>query len=107
MELSCVSGNGFPQPYAQIVVAEDLRDHLSEPSTKKEVEDALGALLDRVNASLEHHEKLQFMVVVSDEWSIANGFLTPTMKIRRTAIEDASEANVDGWYNAGKPIVWA
>jgi long-subunit acyl-CoA synthetase (AMP-forming) len=107
VELSCVSGNGFPQPYAQIVVAEDLREHLTEPSTKKEVEDALGALLDRVNASLEHHERLQFMVVVSDEWSISNGFLTPTMKIRRTAIEDASEANVDGWYNTGKPIVWA
>ena len=32
VELSCVSGSGFPQPYAQVVVAEDLRSQLSDSS---------------------------------------------------------------------------
>ena len=29
IELSCVSGLGYPQPYAQIILAEDLRPQLS------------------------------------------------------------------------------
>ena len=33
--------------------------------------------------------------------------LTPTMKIRRTAIEDATKDRVEGWYEESQKVVWA
>ena len=107
VELSCVSGSGRPQPYAQLVIAEDLRGQLNEPAIRDRITDEMGTLLAEVNAKVEHHERLQFIVVTTSEWSIANGMLTPTMKIRRGAIEDATDAQVDGWYDETKTVVWA
>jgi long-subunit acyl-CoA synthetase (AMP-forming) len=107
VELSCVSGTGFPQPYAQVVVAEDLREKLGDSSVKSKIESDIKALFSKVNSEVEHHERLQFIVIVSDDWSIANGFLTPTMKIKRGAIEDATAECLEGWYNEGKQVFWA
>jgi long-subunit acyl-CoA synthetase (AMP-forming) len=107
VEASCVSGTGYPQPYAQVVIAEDLRGQLGEAAMRTRIETALGELRTSINGKVEGHEKLQFLVVISEDWSIENGMLTPTMKIRRGAIEDATKDRVEGWYEAGSPIVWA
>ncbi|MEE2962283.1 MAG: AMP-binding protein [Myxococcota bacterium] len=107
VELSIVTGSGQPQPYAQVVLAEDLRGKINEGNLKDEVHSALESLLSRVNAKIEHHEQLQFITVVSQEWTTANGFLTPTMKIRRSAIEQACEPKVEGWYNTKQKVIWA
>jgi long-subunit acyl-CoA synthetase (AMP-forming) len=107
IELSCVSGLGMPQPYAQLVIAEDLRDKLGDASVRATVDAAIHALLEKVNAQLEHHEHLQFMVVVADDWTIANGCLTPTMKIRRSAIEELAKPHMEGWYENGAKVIWA
>jgi long-chain acyl-CoA synthetase len=106
VELSCVSGSGQPQPYAQVVLSEDLRPKVGDPEVKKRVDAALRQLLAGVNGQVEHHEKLQFLAVMSDEWSIANGFLTPTMKIRRASIESAAEERVEGWYETNEQVLW-
>ena len=107
VEASCVSGSGFPQPYAQVVVAEDLRGKLGDSAVRSKIEAELQELLKTVNSQVEHHEHLQFIAIVSDDWSIANGFLTPTMKIKRGAIEDATKDRVEGWYNQGQKVFWA
>ena len=107
VELSCVSGSGRPQPYVQLVLAEDLRGQLNDESLRQRVSSEFTQLLSEVNTRVEHHERLAFIVVSTDEWSIANGMLTPTMKIRRGAIEEATESKVDDWYAAGKDVVWA
>ena len=107
VELSCVSGSGRPQPYAQLVLAEDLRGQINESALRERISAEFTELLSQVNGRVEHHERLEFIVVSTEEWSIANGMLTPTMKIRRGAIEDATDAKVDEWYEAGQKVVWA
>ena len=106
VELSCVSGSAYPQPYAQVVIGEDYRDKLEDASIKNEVEKALQALLTEVNGKIEHHEHLEFIVVTPADWSIANGLLTPTMKIRRASIEDAVADQVEAWYDRGEKVFW-
>ena len=59
-----------------------------------------------MNRTVEAHEALDFIAVVKDEWSIENGFLTPTMKIKRSTIEGTYGPSVDGWYALRKPVVW-
>ncbi len=107
VELSCVSGSGFPQPYAMLVLAEDLRPKQGDAAFQAEVTPKLEALLADVNGKVEHHERLECLVVVSDAWDVDNGFLTPTLKIRRSAIEDGYADKVEGWYEAKKKVIWA
>jgi long-chain acyl-CoA synthetase len=45
-------------------------------------------------------------VVVKDPWLIENGFLTPTMKIKRSTIEDTYTPKSEAWYTASKRVVW-
>lgn len=106
IELSCVAGNGYPQAFAVVQLAEDLVPKLGDPSVRKEVNDGLEALLKKVNGAVVQHERLQFLVVPNDRWDISNGMLTPSLKIRRSAIEAAYEASVDEWYGSGKKVVW-
>jgi long-chain acyl-CoA synthetase len=46
------------------------------------------------------------LVVVDDAWSIDNGCLTPTMKVRRAAIEARVAPHLDAWYASERPVVW-
>ena len=36
--------------------------------------------------------------VVADAWTIENGMLTPTLKVKRATIEERYAPHVDGWY---------
>jgi long-subunit acyl-CoA synthetase (AMP-forming) len=47
------------------------------------------------------------IVVAKDPWSIENGCLTPTMKIRRNRIESVVEPKVDAWYANSSKVQWA
>jgi long-subunit acyl-CoA synthetase (AMP-forming) len=106
IEMSMVSGVGQPAAYAQVVLAEDLRPKLGDPAVRAQVEQDLKALLDQINRQVADYEQLKMIVVAPEPWSIENGSLTPTMKIKRARIEEASTAAVERWYAAGKPVVW-
>lgn len=106
VELSLVSGVGQPRAYALVVLAEHLRPRLGEPDLRDEVERAMDALLQQVNRTVADHEQLHMVVVQREPWSIENGFLTPTMKVRRARIEKATEPMVERWYAAGKRVHW-
>lgn len=106
IELSCVSGVGQPAAYAMVVLAEDVRKTQSEPATRQRVQTELAELLDKVNGTLSGYEQLQFLVVMPKPWSIEDGTLTPTMKLKRARIEQVVAPLLDGWFGAKTPVVW-
>ena len=59
------------------------------------------------SADLPDYERLQMLVIAPEPWSIENGFLTPTMKIRRNRIEAAMETRLPDWYASKGPVQWA
>ena len=63
-------------------------------------------LLKEVNATLEDHERMDYVVVVKDQWTIENGYLTPTMKIKRNVIEDRYLPHADVWITKRQRVVW-
>ena len=106
VELSCVSGSGRPKPYAVVMLAEDVRKKLGDASVRDELTAELKALLGEVNTQVEEFERLGFIAVAKGEWVIENGFLTPTMKIKRNVIEDTYTPLLDAWYDSGDKIIW-
>jgi len=107
VEMSVVSGAGQKQPYALVVLAEGLRPRLGDPTVREHTASQLQALLTKVNADLPDYSRLQLLVVAREPWSIEDGRLTPTMKIRRAAIEASVAPQVAQWYASGNTIVWA
>ena len=107
IESCMVSGAGQSAAYAMVVLNETLRPKQNEPAVRAQVEAELGALLTDVNSHLIGHEKLQFLVIAKEAWSIENGSLTPTMKIKRSRIESDVAPKVETWYAGKGKIQWA
>jgi long-chain acyl-CoA synthetase len=104
VELSCVFGSGRPMACVVVNLAEDLQGNVA--GREDEITRGLEALLAKVNAEVVKHEKLQFIAVAKEPWTIENGRLTPTMKIKRSHIEDTYGPKLDEWYETGAKVVW-
>ncbi|MCF8167374.1 MAG: AMP-binding protein [Rhodoferax sp.] len=107
VELSLVSGVGQPTAYGLVVLDEAIRPRQKEPEVRARVERELAQLLKDVNQQLPDYEHLRMLVVVAEPWSIENGFLTPTMKIRRSRIEAAVAPQLESWYQSPTSVHWA
>jgi long-chain acyl-CoA synthetase len=107
VELAMVSGVGQAAPYAVLVIAEQLRPALNDPAVRARIDTDLHDLLREVNRDLPTYEQLQFLVVAPEPWSIENGCLTPTMKIKRSRIEACFAEHVGDWYERERPVLWA
>ena len=107
LELAMVSGVGRQAAYALVVLNETLRPRAGDAAVRAEVEQGLGALIKQVNAQLSDYEQLRMIVVAREPWTIENGCLTPTMKIKRSRIETEAEPMVDKWYEGTGLVVWA
>lgn len=106
LEQSCVTGSGQPQPFALVMLSEDLRAKIAQPEVRAEIDAALARLRDDVNGKVPGYEALEFLAVVKEPWLIENGFLTPSMKIKRHVIEERYGKLIDAWYGTKKPVVW-
>ncbi|HEU0032640.1 MAG TPA: AMP-binding protein [Kofleriaceae bacterium] len=97
----CVTGSGLPQPLALVVLT---------PAARAGAHDAIASGLDHlrsdVNRMLDPHERLDHLVVVGDEWTIDNGLLTPTLKLKRAAIEKRYAAQLAAWAARPEAVVW-
>jgi long-chain acyl-CoA synthetase len=107
IEMSIVSGVSQPSAYAMVVLAEDIRPKMKDPEVRAHVEAELTELLSKVNAELADYEKLRMLVIANEAWSIENGYLTPTMKIKRNRIEASVESQVAAWYEKSGAVFWA
>jgi long-chain acyl-CoA synthetase len=107
IETSCVTGASHAQPFAIVTLAPGDRDRLVDAAPRSELTTSLVAHLHRVNASLDPHERLAFLAVVTDSWTTANGLLTPTLKVRRAAVEERYGPSFDRWADARTPVVYA
>jgi long-subunit acyl-CoA synthetase (AMP-forming) len=106
VELAMVSGVGQPAAYALVVLAEDLRPRTADPAVRAQVEQTLEVLLKDVNARIADYEQLRMIVVAREPWSIENGSLTPTMKIKRARIESDAAPQIEAWYRSSGRVVW-
>jgi long-subunit acyl-CoA synthetase (AMP-forming) len=107
IEMSIVSGVSQSAAYAMVVLAEDIRPKMKDPQVRADVETQLTEHLEKVNGELVEYEKLRMLVIANEAWSIENGYLTPTMKIKRSRIEASVESQVDSWYQKNGSVFWA
>lgn len=102
IEHVCVVGTGLPQPIALLTLsANGLKK--SRPLLESELQGQMTA----INSQLETHERLQMVVVLPEPWTIENGLLTPSMKIKRNAVEKQFAAYYQDWTKREGAVMWA
>lgn len=100
VDQACVMGTGIPQPICLLVLGEEAISH-----SKQDIISHLEHLLQSVNQQLEKHERLEKAVIVPG-WTVENEFLTPTLKLRRSAIEKNYGHRFEEWYTSDEKIIW-
>ena len=106
VELSMVSGVGEEAAYALVLLGESLRPKLDNATVRAEVTQELEKLLASTNAQIADYERMRMLVVVREPWTIENGCLTPTMKIKRASIEAKVAPLVSNWYQGSQTVLW-
>jgi long-chain acyl-CoA synthetase len=106
IEACLVSGVAFPQPFALGMLPMGQWEKLKAPELRKEFETELAAHLKAVNETLDPHERLDFVAIVPEQWTVESGFVTPTLKIKRNVVEKHYADYYETWGKSRKPVVW-
>ena len=99
VEMMCLIGLGLPAPIL-LVVPHDFPNFDRERyarTTRK--------VIERMNQDLESHEQIKGVLMIQDPWSIENGVLTPTLKIKRHVLEQKYHEIGHNWPK-GDLVVW-
>jgi long-chain acyl-CoA synthetase len=99
IESCLVMGSGLAAPFAVVVLS-------LQAQQSAELEHSLEGLRQSVNAKLAPHEQLKFLVLTRRKWSVDNGFLTPTLKLKRPVLEAHYAPCIPGWTAAGDTLIW-
>jgi long-chain acyl-CoA synthetase len=104
VEQACVMGPGLPQPIALLNLSPEEVVRL-ERDGRDDYSQGLAELLSKVNHELDAHERLQCLVVVSEAWTVENGMLTPTLKMKRNELEKLYADRVPEWSRK-RGVIW-
>lgn len=101
IEQICVTGLGLPQPIALVALSEIGKSH-----EKAEIETRLEESVAQLNAQNPGYQHISKVIVVKEEWTIDNGLLTPTLKIKRTNMNHKYGHRYEAWSQHEATIIW-
>lgn len=101
IEQVCVTGLGLAQPIALAVLSE-----LGRAKAQSEIEKSLHETLQAVNDRLAAYEKIAALVVTRELWSVENGLLTPTLKVKRHELDKRYGHLFEQWGAGKLAVVW-
>lgn len=101
MEQICVVGMGIAQPIVLVVPSE-----AGQAKSKEELEQSILQTIDDVNPTLPTHEKLSKAVIMKEMWSVDNGLMTPSMKVRRNRVEDIHQHMYKTWFDMEERFIY-
>jgi long-chain acyl-CoA synthetase len=97
----CVCGLTSPQPLALVSLAETAQNRPA-----KDVEHSLLNSLAKVNLHATKHDIISTIVIIKEPWTEQSGLITPTMKVRRSIVDDKFQHLYLKWHNSPQTIIW-
>ncbi|HDY7885360.1 AMP-binding protein [Vibrio vulnificus] len=99
VEMMCLIGLGLPAPILLVV------PHNFPNFDRDRYERTTKRVIAKMNVELESHEQIKGVLMIKDPWSIDNGILTPTLKIKRHVLEQKYHEVGQNWPK-DKLVVW-
>jgi long-chain acyl-CoA synthetase len=75
-------------------VGETPEEIINNPKVKARIEEAV----NKINAALAQYEKVKKIALLSREWTVVSGELTPKLSLKRKVIMKSCEQQVSGMY---------
>ena len=101
IEQICLVGLGCPQPMALVYPSE-----LGATKSAAELKESLASTLGAVNAAKPNYRRVSTIVVTKEPWTVDNGLLTPTLKVKRGKIDQRFKEQYMQWHEAKDNVVW-
>jgi len=95
VDQAVVLGDAKPWLSAIIVPSEDLQN---ATESEEELERMIAKAVKRVNQELNGTERIRKFIVQRELFSIENGYVTPTQKIKRSKVIEDNQAAIDRLY---------
>ena len=86
-------GTGLPRHHSE-TGPEGQRDVVDHPDLRAKVQEAI----DDVNSSVSRAESIRAFAILPHDFSVDDGELTPTMKVRRAIVAKHYDGLIDGIY---------
>lgn len=99
VEMMCLIGSGLPAPILLVV------PHNFPNFDRERYERTTKRVIAKMNTELESHEQIKGVLMIKEPWSIDNGILTPTLKIKRHVLEQKYHEVGQNWPK-DKLVVW-
>ena len=106
VEACVVTGANLGQPLGIVMLNPEAVARAANSGTRAELESSLAQHLQRINATLDPHEQLQCIVLVTTAWTVDNDVITPTFKVKRNRIEDLYAKHYERWETSGRKVIW-
>jgi long-chain acyl-CoA synthetase len=100
-EYLCLVGKGLARNIMLVTLSE-----LGKKASHEEVSKSLAQTLEDMNTDLRSYEKIGHVVVIKDDWTPDNNFLTPTLKIKRHVVENNYEPLIRKAVKEGGHVYW-
>ena len=101
IEQICVVGLGNPQPMAFVALSE-----MGQVKDKDTLKDSLECTLKEINQKLPNYKKVSTIIVAREAWSVENGILTPTLKVKRNVLDERYKEQYNSWHEHESAIIW-
>ena len=101
IEQICIVGTGIPQPIALITLSE-----LGRAKSREDLCEGLIETVNEVNPHFEKHEKIEKVVIMKEDWNVDNGLTTPTLKIKRNAVERIHQPYYKQWFEDSDKVIF-
>lgn len=101
IEQICIVGMGIPQPILLIVPSTEANN-----KSKEDLSENIIKAIQSINPTLDKHEKIEKAVIMKEDWTVENGLMTPTLKIKRSQVEKIHMPMYKDWFDSEDKVVF-
>jgi long-chain acyl-CoA synthetase len=106
VEACCVTGANLGQPLALLMLNMEAARAAAGSEGRRVLEGSIEAHLREINTTLDPHERLDCLVVITEAWTVENDLVTPTLKVKRNRIEAVYAEHYERWIGSRRTVIW-
>ena len=79
---------------------------LGKMKSKEDLKQSLEETLAKANEGVKNDQKVSTIIVAKEPFSVENGLLTPTLKVKRNMMNIVYSNRLLKWHEAAATVVW-
>jgi long-chain acyl-CoA synthetase len=92
---------GIPQTIALVIPS-----LTAKPKPREELNKSLIDSVHQLNQTIESYERIEKIVIMKEDWTVDNGLLTPTLKVKRNQVEKIHMPMYKSWFDMEEKVIY-